>query len=100
MKIISAVYSAVISAISRLFFLLEFFLFLRFLLKFLNANPQSPVAGIIYKYSDIITTPFDSIFSDIYWRGHTIDLVTISTMAGYAIAVFVISQLLRIFSSD
>jgi hypothetical protein len=100
MKIISAIYSAIISVISKLFFLLEFFLFLRLLLKFLNANPRAFVANLIYKYSDIIITPFDSIFSDVYWHGHTIDLVTISTMVGYAIAIFIIFQLVKVFSGE
>lgn len=100
MKILSTIYSAVISIISKLFFLLELFLFLRLLLKFLNASSQAFVANFIYKYSDIIIAPFASIFPDIYWGNHAIDAVAITTMAGYAIIVFIIFQLLRVFSKD
>ena len=87
--------------IKRLLFLLELFLFLRFTLKFLNANPEAFVVGLIYKYTDIFISPFEFIFLNIYWpKGYLIETATILAMIGYAIAVFIIFQLLRLFSTD
>ena len=85
--------------IKRLFSLLEIFLFLRLALKFLAANPQALVVNLIYQYSDIIVSPFKFIFQNFYWRGYLIETATISAMIGYALAVFIIFRLLRLFSN-
>jgi len=85
--------------VKRLLFLLEIFLFLRLLLKFLAASPQALIVNLIYKYSDILVSPFQFIFPNIYWHGHLIETVTLSAMIGYALAVFIIFRLLRLFSS-
>lgn len=91
----------ILYATKRVFFLLEFFLFIRLTLKFLEANSQTPVVNLIYKYSDILISPFEFIFPNIHWpKGYLIDTTTLSAMIGYAILVFIIFQLLRLFSSD
>ncbi|MFH1036696.1 MAG: hypothetical protein V1756_01330 [Patescibacteria group bacterium] len=100
MRIISSISSAISSLVAKLFFLLEFFLFLRLLLKFLGANPATPVVSLLYKYSDIVVYPFNSIFQNIFWKGHFVEIVTIATMAGYAVVVFILSRLLKVFSGD
>ncbi len=101
MRIFSTVYEMIFYVIKRLFFLLEFFLFIRLTLKFLGANPKTPAVELIYQYSDILVSPFNFIFPNIYWpRGYLIETATISAMIGYAIAVFVIVKLLRLFSTD
>jgi len=97
---LSKTYSIFLYLVKRLFLLFEFFLFLRLILKFFNANPQALVVNFIYKYSDIIIYPFQSIFPNVYWKNYFIDTVTISAMIGYVIAVFVILQILRVFSRD
>lgn len=84
----------------RLLFLLEIFLFLRFFLKLLDANPKAIVVGLIYKTSNIIVLPFKFIFDNIYWKGYFIETSALSAMAGYAIAVFIIFKLLKLFSKD
>lgn len=94
-------FSIISLLIKRLFFLFELFLFLRLLLKFLNANPQTFIVELIYKYSDIIVFPFKSIFNDIYWpQGFLIETTTIAAMIGYAIGIFVIFKILNLFSKD
>lgn len=100
MKIISKLYSVILSVISKLFWFFEIFLFLRLLLKFLGANPKALVVGLIYKYSDILVSPFGYIFSNFYWKNHFVEIVTISAIVGYAIAMFLIFQILRLFSQD
>lgn len=83
--------------VRKLFYLLEFFLFLRLLLKFLGANSKTIVVEWIYHYSDILVTPFASIFGNIYWHGYLIEMAVISTMVGYAVAVFILLRLLGVF---
>ncbi len=87
--------------IKRLLGLLELFLFLRLAFKFLAANPESLVVNLVYRYSDILIGPFEFIFPDIYWpKGYLIELSTISAMLGYALLVFIIFQLLKLFSRE
>jgi hypothetical protein len=101
MRILTKIYSMTFYVIKRLLSLLEIFLFLRLLLKFLSANPQTLIVKLIYEYSDILVSPFNFIFHDIYWpTGYFIETATISAMIGYALAVFIIFFLLRLFSKD
>lgn len=101
MKILATLYEMVLYIIKRLFFLLEFFLLIRLVLKYLGANPQTLVVDAIYKYSDILVSPFESIFPNVYWpEGRLIEIATISAMIGYFIATFIIFQLLRLFSTE
>jgi len=104
MRILSNIYSficsLILSIISKLFWLFELFLFLRLLLKFLGANPKTLVVNLIYKYSDIVISPFSFIFRNIYWGGHLIETSVISAVIGYAIAMFVIFQIIEAFSGN
>jgi len=101
MRILTKTYLMVFYLIKRLLSLAELFLFLRLILKFLGANPQALVVNLIYKWSDILVSPFDFIFSDIYWpAGYLIETATISAMIGYALTVFILLRLLRLFSRD
>ena len=100
MRILTKIGSFISSVVSKLFSLLEFFLFLRLLLKFFWANPNTLVVKIIYKYSEILVSPFNSIFPNIYWRNYFVETSTIAAMIGYGIVVFVLFRLLRLFSQD
>ena len=99
-NIYSFIYSLILSIISKLFWLLELFLLLRLLLKFLGANPQTLIVSLIYKYSDILISPFSFIFRNIYWGGHLIETSVISAVIGYAIAAFIVFQIIKVFSRD
>lgn len=100
MGILNKFYLMIIEVFERLFALLEFFLFLRLMLKYLGANPKSLFVNLIYKYTDTFVSPFRFIFPNLYWpEGRLIEIDTIAAMIGYAIIVFVIFQLLRPFSS-
>jgi len=101
MAIITKIYDIVETIVLRLLGLLELFLFLRFILKFFNANPETLVVNYIYKWSGIIVLPFDFIFPDIHWpKGYFIETSTLSAMVGYAILVFAVFRLLKLFSQD
>ena len=101
MRIFAIIYSLITSLINKIFKLLELFLFLRLLLKFLNANPKTLVVKLIYKWSDVLVSPFKSIFPNIYWpEGKMIETTTVAAIIGYAIAVFVLFQLLRLLARE
>ena len=108
MKIISKMrsmfahlFAMIFDLIKKLFFLLEFFLFLRLTLKFMEANPKSFIVELIYKWSDFFVSPFNSIFKDIFWpKGYVIDAATVSAMIGYTILVFVIFRMIQPFSRN
>jgi len=100
MRILSKVYSVFLSSLSKFFLFLQFFLFLRLLLKFLGANPETLVVSIIYEYSDVLISPFNLIFGDIYLWDLLIEMSTISAMIGYAIVMFIILKVLRLFRKE
>jgi len=100
MKILDKIYSASSSIFLKFFIFLQFSLFLRLLLKFLGANPETPIVNIIYKGSDILISPFNLIFDDIYLWGLLIEISTISAMIGYALVMFVIIKLLRLYHKE
>jgi len=97
---LSKIYSMIFYVIKRLLGLVEIFLFLRLALKFFGANPKALVVDIIYQGSDIFISPFKFIFPNIYWNGKLIEITTLSAMAGYAILVYILFQLLRLFSKE
>jgi len=87
--------------IEKLLGLLELFLLLRLLLKFLNASPMAIVVKLIYQYTDILIFPFKSIFLDILlYEQYFIETATVSAMIGYWLAFLVIFELLRIYWRD
>lgn len=101
MKILTKIYSIIISIIKKLLGLLEIFLFLRLLLKFLGANDDTLIVSKIYQYSNFFVSPFDYIFHDIYWpQGHIIEISSVAAMIGYALVAFILFQLLQTFSED
>jgi hypothetical protein len=100
MGLLFRTYETFEKVVKRLLGLLEFFLFLRFLLKFLNASPRAIVVNFIFKYSDIIISPFNFIFPNILWRNYLIEFTTIAAMIGYFILVFFIFRILRLFSQE
>lgn len=100
MGILTNLYSKTFPVTTRLLFLLEVFLFLRLSLKFLGANPKAIIVGIIYKTTEIVIFPFKFIFPNIFLKNYFIEITTLSAMLGYALLVFVIFKLLRLFSRD
>lgn len=101
MWILEKMCSLIVHLIRKARSLLELFLFLRLLLKFLNASPKALVVSLIYKYSDILVSPFEAIFPNIYWpKDRLIETATISAMIGYCIATWIIFQALKLFPRE
>jgi hypothetical protein len=99
-RLIKKTFNLLERAVKRILWVVELFLFLRLLLKFLGASSEAFAVNLIYKYSDILISPFRFIFQDTYWSGRIIELATISTMIGYVIFIFVVFKLLSVFSRD
>ena len=74
--------------------LLELLLGIRLVLKFLGASERAMIVDWLYKISDVIVSPFDFIFSNIYTRQGMIDIVAISAIVGYFILTLIILKLL------
>ena len=99
-RIMEKTTSFISSLILKLFGLLELFLFLRLLLKFLNANPGTLVVNLVYRHSDLFVDPFRYIFHNFYFQGRLIETAALAAMIGYVLALFVVFQLLRLFSRN
>ncbi|MBI5732750.1 hypothetical protein HY967_02195 [Candidatus Jorgensenbacteria bacterium] len=88
MIIIIKIQSIIDYIFKRLLILFEILLLIRLALKFLNANPLTFAVSRFYQFTDEIVAPFQSIFPDFVWRERVIDMVTISSMFGYALIFF------------
>ena len=75
-------------------------MFLRLLLKFLGANPETLVVDILYRYSDALISPFDLIFDDVYVWGLLVEMSTLSAMAGYAIIMLLVLKALHLLRKE
>ncbi|MDD5145949.1 MAG: YggT family protein [Candidatus Pacebacteria bacterium] len=100
MKILSNFFSMIGSLIEKILSVFELFLFIRLLLNFLAANPGNFIVRAIYDYSSIFISPFNSIFHDIYWKGHLIEISTVLAMVAYAIAVQIVLILINSLSNE
>jgi hypothetical protein len=74
----------------------ELFIFLRLLLRFLLAAPQSFVVALIYEVTDNILFPFRGIFQDITVIGRPLDIIAISGMIGYVLVYFILARILSL----
>ncbi|MEK7568130.1 MAG: hypothetical protein AAB498_00665 [Patescibacteria group bacterium] len=82
------------SIIKYPFVLLEAFIGIRVVLKFLDASERAIIVDLIYGLTDIFLVPFRYIFPNIYLRDGIVDIVAISAMIGYFIVVLAVLRLL------
>lgn len=94
----SKVYSFFEYILKRAITLAGLLIFIRMVLKFFGANPTSFIVEKLYSNTDILLWPFRGIFENIEWMGHTIDIVSACAIAGYAVLVFLILQLLKVLT--
>jgi len=101
MRLLTRIYLRTSRLVNKLLALIEGFLFLRLLLKFLGASEKAFIVDLIYKGTDVLVSPFDFIFPNIYWpKDMLIETATLSAMIGYAILALLLYQLLRLLSGD
>ncbi|MEK7555629.1 MAG: hypothetical protein AAB516_02315 [Patescibacteria group bacterium] len=84
------------SLIKYIIALLEFLLGIRLVLKFLGASERAMVVDWLYQATDVIISPFNFIFSNIYIKQGFIDIVAISAMIGYFVLALLILQFINI----
>ena len=63
-----------------------------------QANSETLVVKLMYKWSDYFVSPFSSIFKDIplpYYNNYVIDMATLVAMIGYAILIFAFFKLFK-----
>ena len=73
--------------------LLEAFLALRFILKLIAANPDSPIAVFIYGITDLFLWPFSGLTATPQVGGMVLELSTMVAMVVYALIFWAIERL-------
>lgn len=87
--------------ISILMFSGIFFLFLRFILRMLGANPASPIVAFVYSIAAIFKLPFYQIFPNLRlleYENAAIDFVALSAIFGYALIYFFIVYIIYLIA--
>ncbi|HLN19178.1 MAG TPA: YggT family protein, partial [Patescibacteria group bacterium] len=79
-----------------IFGLIEFFLGLRIILEFFDANAGAPFVSWIYGTSGLFLGPFRNIFPFLNLGGFIVDLTAIAALIVYAI---IANLILSLFSS-
>jgi len=97
MRILEQAYYFIKKATFRIWALVEGVLFLRLALRFLKANPLTPVVHFIYKYTAVLVSPFENIFPNTLCLGRIVETSTLSAMIGYGILMYVLSRLFSLF---
>lgn len=87
--------------LNRILLLTEFFLMIRFILKWLNASDSAFIVSIFYSFTDVLVWPFNFIFPNIALNGGGIaDMIAISSMIGYAVFTLIIIGILKLFYKE
>ncbi|MEK9194718.1 MAG: hypothetical protein AAB884_02810 [Patescibacteria group bacterium] len=100
MAIFYKIHETLIHVLKRALVLGEAILFLRLLLRFLGANPETFVVKILYIITSILIWPVNFIFPNFYWSTHLIDIITVSAMVGYFIAFWIVRGILKLVFRD
>ena len=78
---------------------LEGFLALRVLLKLIAANPGSPIAALIYSFTDLFLIPFKGLTATPASGGFVLELSTMIAMIIYGLIGWAIERLIWIIFS-
>lgn len=76
--------------------ILEILLGLRFVLKFIGANPDAAFSAFIYGITNIFVAPFNALLGTPKVGGSIIEVNTLIAMAVYALIVWIIARLMAI----
>ena len=74
--------------------LLEAVLFLRFVLKLLQANPAAGFTDFVYSVAGIFTAPFEAVFHNARVQGSTFEWTTLLAMFIYWLGAWALIKLL------
>lgn len=73
--------------------ILEGLLALRFILKLIAANPESPIAKLIYGFTNLFLLPFNGLTATPSSGGMVLELSTMVAMVVYALIAWAIERL-------
>ena len=74
--------------------ILEGLLALRFVLKLIAANPDSPIASFIYNFTNIFLLPFAGLTSTPSAGGMVLELSTMIAMVVYALIAWAVERII------
>ena len=74
--------------------ILEGLLGLRFVLKLIAANPDSPIAAFLYKFTDLFLAPFAGLVGTPSAGGAVMEISTLIAMAVYALIGWALERLI------
>ncbi len=77
-----------------IFGILEGLLGLRFVLKLIAANPNSPIAALIYRFTDLFLSPFNGLTVTPAAGGMVLELSTLFAMVIYALIAWALDRLI------
>jgi hypothetical protein len=74
--------------------ILEGLLALRFVLKLIAANPDSPIAGVIYGFTNLFLLPFSGLTATPSAGGMVLELSTMIAMVVYGLIAWAIERII------
>ncbi len=74
--------------------LLQAVLGLRFLLKLIAANPNSPFAQLVYSFTDLFLWPFQALVGSPSAQGMVLEIPTLFAMLFYGLATWAVAKLI------
>jgi uncharacterized protein YggT (Ycf19 family) len=77
-----------------LFGILEALIALRFVLKLIAANPDSPIAALIYRFTDLFLLPFKGLTATPAAGGMVLELSSLIALVVYALIGWAIERLI------
>ncbi len=74
--------------------ILEGLLALRFILKLIGANPASPIAALLYGFTDLFLAPFANLVGTPAADGLVLEITTLIAMAVYALIAWAVERII------
>lgn len=79
---------------NKLLVVIEILLSVKFIFRFLGANPEAYIVKFFYWITNPLLIWFKGIFRDIAFEGGVIDLVVLTAMISYLIAFYIVKKII------
>ncbi len=83
----------IFNVLGKILILAESVLGVRFVLRFLNANPAAEIVKLFYAVTNFLIAPFEGIFREVVVFGGVVDTVILSAAIAYALAFFILKAI-------
>lgn len=84
----------IIKFLTKLVILIETLLCIKFVFRFLGANPKAYIVKFFYWLSEPLIIWFKGIFEDVSFEGGVIDLVVLTAMVGYFVIFVILKKII------